>query len=228
MLKYNSKETKVWFTSDTHYWHKNIVKAISVWKDPEDNCRDFQTTQEMSSHIVDQINKYVGQDDVLIHLGDWSFGGINNIWNFRNRINCKNIHLVYGNHDKHIIENRTLPNCWYDIDDNIVGIADDFGIQVCAQELFNSTQDYLEVQIDKTLICNLHYPMEEWNDRFKMSYHLFGHVHGRIPHGNGRCDMGMDNAYKIFGEYRPFEYPDIVRILGKPNRAKDNKVVKNV
>ena len=83
MLKFNSKERNIWFTSDTHYWHKNITYGVSVWPDKENNCRKFNTTQEMSSHIVDQINKYVGQDDVLFHLGDWSFGGIQNIWNFR-------------------------------------------------------------------------------------------------------------------------------------------------
>ena len=37
----------------------------------------------MSQHIVEQINKYVQQDDILIHLGDWSFSGIEIIWNFK-------------------------------------------------------------------------------------------------------------------------------------------------
>ena len=216
MLKFNSKETKVWFTSDTHYWHKNITYGVSVWPNKETNCRKFDTTQKMSSHIVDQINKYVGQDDVLFHLGDWSFGGIQNIWNFRNRIVCKNIHLVYGNHDQYIIKNRILPNAWYGEFDNYPSFSTDeenTGCQANAQDLFISTQDYLEVQIDGKVICLLHYPMQEWNDRHKKSYHLFGHVHGRIPHGNSKLDVGMDYAYKIFKEYKPFSWREIKMIL---------------
>lgn len=226
MLKLNSKEQKIWFTSDTHYWHKNMTYGVSVWQNKEENCRMFDTTKEMSDHIVDQINKYVGEDDILFHLGDWSFGGINNIWNFRKRIKCKNIHLIWGNHDHHITKNKELPNCWigcvpdlfYDTDEDYMGRRAD------AQELFKSTQVYLEVDIDKTLVCMMHYPIQEWNDRFKRSYHLFGHVHGRIPHGNSRCDVGMDYAFKVFGEYRPFSWDDIIKLLGHPHRPKDNKV----
>lgn len=210
----------------THYWHKNITYGVSVWKDKENNCRRFDTTQEMSSHIVDQINKYVGQDDILIHLGDWSFGGINNIWNFRNRIICKNIHLILGNHDKSILNDRTLPNCFYTNSGYFSTIElenlskNEAYCSVGAQEIFTSVQNYLEIQIDNTLICNLHYPMQEWNDRFKRSYHLFGHVHGRIPHGNGRLDVGMDYAFKVLGEYKPFSWKDITKLLGHPNNTR--------
>ena len=34
------------------------------------------------------------EDDFLIHLGDWSFGGFDSIKEFRSRINCKNITSV--------------------------------------------------------------------------------------------------------------------------------------
>ncbi len=44
----------------------------------------------------------VKPNDIIYHLGDWSFGGHENIKIFRNRIKCKNIHLILGNHDHHI------------------------------------------------------------------------------------------------------------------------------
>jgi len=236
MLKLNSKEQNIWWTSDTHYWHKNITLGVSVWKDKEKNCRDFKTTQEMSHHIIDQINKYVGQNDILFHLGDWSFGGISNIWNFRSRIICKNIHLIYGNHDNHIINDRILPNCHYLYDGDTYGeiitnidpqsILPETSYYVGAQDLFKSTQQYLEISIDKILVVLMHYPIQEWNDRFKRSYHLFGHVHGRIPHSNGRLDVGMDNAFKVLGEYKPFSWRDIKQLLGRPNNVEDNKIRK--
>jgi calcineurin-like phosphoesterase family protein len=92
----------IWFTSDTHYNHKNICKGVTEWSDADISCRDFQTIEEMNDAIVNSINKYVMENDILYHLGDWSFGGINSIWEFRKQIKCKNIHLILGNHDEHI------------------------------------------------------------------------------------------------------------------------------
>ena len=117
------------------------------------DCRRFDTTQEMSQHIVEQINKYVGQDDILIHLGDWSFGGIENIWNFRKQLNVKTIYLCAGNHDNSIKKNYTAYQC---VDENIKYVS--------AQSLFEVVDDYLEIMIEKNLFCCMHFPIEEWND----------------------------------------------------------------
>jgi len=73
---------------------------------PESQTRNFETLDKMNSAIVNNINELVGQDDVLIHLGDWSFGGFEQIEEFYNRLICKNIHLVLGNHDHHIDRDR--------------------------------------------------------------------------------------------------------------------------
>ncbi len=86
MLKID-KDRKVWITSDTHYSHTNICRGVTNWRMsdgsiPITQTRDFDTIEKMNSRIVDNINEVVGQDDVLIHLGDWSFGG------FENTSNC--------------------------------------------------------------------------------------------------------------------------------------------
>ena len=92
---------RIWFTSDTHYKHSNICRGTSNW--PADSkTRDFDTLDKMNDMIVNNINHLVGEDDILFHLGDWSFGGFENIQEFRNRLICKNIHLILGNHDHHI------------------------------------------------------------------------------------------------------------------------------
>jgi calcineurin-like phosphoesterase family protein len=203
MLKLNTRKHDIWFTSDTHYWHKNLTYGESRWENKETNCRRFDTTREMSLHVVSQINKYVKKDDILFHLGDWSFGGKNNIWNFRKQLNCKTIHLILGNHDSNIKKNRILEL----IEDGQV-VAN-----IEAQKLFASVQDYLEVSIDGIVYYLFHRPIEEWDDRTIKSYHLFGHVHGQFPHGNGRIDVGMDYAYKLFNEYRPFNSKELIKFL---------------
>ena len=241
-MKLDSKEQAIWFTSDTHYWHKNITYGVSVWGNKETACRRFNTTEEMSRHIVKKINEVVAENDILFHLGDWSFGGINNIWNFRKQLRCKNVHLIYGNHDHHIINYKILPNCIlskqsfeimseglehkdYIIDGSYEDIKSydvPFQYEVDSKMLFSSTQQYLEVQIDGVNVILFHYPIESWNDRHKASYHLFGHVHGNIPHGGGRIDVGMDYAYKVLKEYRPFSWNEIKKLLGQPKKYDNN------
>ena len=66
----------------------------SDYQVPEEQTRDFPTIERMNESILDGINWNVGQDDVLICLGDWSFGGFEFIKQFRDRIVCKNVHLV--------------------------------------------------------------------------------------------------------------------------------------
>lgn len=228
-MKIDSRKQDIWFTSDTHYWHKNMTYGESVWSDRERSCRKFDTTQEMSQHIVQQINKYVVEDSILFHLGDWSFGGINNIWNFRKQLRCKNIHLILGNHDHHISRDKLLENCRWSSSNKSEHIIIDSSIlyngldnRVSAQELFSTTQKYLEVIIDGTLVMMLHFPIEDFHmTEWKKVIHLFGHVHGKIPHGQiresgFRMDVGMDYAYKLFNEYRPFSWEEIIKLLGQP------------
>jgi len=114
------KGQRLYFTSDTHYNHSNICSATTTWVGAENLTRKFNTLNHMNDALVNNINEVVGENDVLVHLGDWSFGGFEKISEFRNRIICKKIHLTYGNHDHHIRNNKE------DI-----------------QEIFSTTQDYL-------------------------------------------------------------------------------------
>lgn len=204
---------KIWFTSDIHYWHKNITYGESIWDDKDVNCRRFDSTRDMSLHMVEQINKYVGENDILFDLGDWSFDGIQNIYNLRKQLKVKTIHHINGNHDHHIVNNKELPNChnvfsggWCDYFDSNISKAN-------AHDLFESVNDYLEINIGKKLLILSHYPFQSWKDIGKGSIHLHGHTHGKINHLKNRLDVGLDSAYKLFGEYKPFSYKEILEIL---------------
>lgn len=227
ILKISSNK-QVWITSDTHHGHKNICLATSEWDDKELKCRAFNSIEEMNEMIVSNINKYVKEDDILIHLGDWSFGGIENIWNFRKQIKCKNIYLVLGNHDHHIRNNNILPNVKraepYSsvLMDGVPGCYtgdDEYPDYVEARSLFVEVEHYLEIQIDKTLFCCMHFPIEEWNDRgnnkIGESYMLHGHQHGDNRYLKNRLDVGIDNAYKLVGELRPLNIQEVVQIIKK-------------
>lgn len=44
----------IWFISDTHYSHKNIVKGESSWSDLS-GCRDFPTLTAHDDWLVNTI-----------------------------------------------------------------------------------------------------------------------------------------------------------------------------
>lgn len=198
------------FIADTHFGHANIAsKNISKW---EDGYRDYNSLEEMNQDMVKWINKTVGPDDELYHLGDWSFGGIENIWNFRKQIQCKNIHLILGNHDEHIEKNSILPNVT--INELVtIGITNFHSLQVRARDLFSSVQHYKEVMIGKTPFILFHYGMRVWHGSHKGWVHLYGHSHDTLPSLGKSMDVGVDSAIRIFGVPMPFSSEYILKVM---------------
>jgi len=187
----------IWITSDTHFFHKNICRGTTDWRTPSgeipiENTRDFSTIEEMNNTIVNNINSCVGQDDILIHAGDWSFSGIENIYKFHERLICKNIHLVLGNHDHWIKKNKN------DI-----------------RSLFLSVNTRIEFYINKTLIVIDHYPLLTWEELSHGSIMLHGHTHllNDKKFGKGRImDIGIDSNL----DFRPYNIKDeIIPIMNK-------------
>lgn len=194
--------SNIYITSDTHFGHANIAgPTISKWGE---GYRNYKSVSDMNEDIIKNINKTVGYDDVLYHLGDWSFGGIENIWNFRKRINCKEIHLILGNHDHHIEDDKL--------------VLTDKGLQP-AQELFTSVQYYKEVKINGKMFVFSHYSHRIWHGSHKGWYHVYGHSHDSLDRntpGYGKSmDGGIDSAIRILGSPRPFAVSEITQILDK-------------
>jgi calcineurin-like phosphoesterase family protein len=199
----NGKLPEVWIFSDPHYNHKNICRGTTNWRTldgeiPIEQTRDFTTLEKMNEAILKGINENVGQDDILICLGDWSFGGFESIEEFRNRIICRNIHLVLGNHDHHIERNRE------DI-----------------QRLFTSVSHYETLIIYKKTFRLFHYPIQSWNGMNEGDIHLHGHVHlpQNIKFGQGKkMDVGIDGH----PEFRPYNVMrEIVPIMDKRDVMSD-------
>lgn len=161
----------IYISSDFHFSHTNICgPALSSW---DKGYRNFDSLESMNDTIINNLNEKVGDDDVLYFLGDFAFGDKTAIPSLRNRINCKTIHLIYGNHDEMI---RKTPEY---------------------QALFTSVGDYLEVRYKKTLFCMMHYPLGSWNQIGKGAINLFGHCHGNYSPRGRQMDVGVDpNGFK--------------------------------
>lgn len=202
-MKIKLNRGRIFFTSDTHYGHTNICRGVSNWRDENGNVpihqtRDFETLEQMNDKIVESINSTVGEDDTLFHLGDWSFGGFDNVEEFRNRINCKNIHLILGNHDHHIERNKN------DI-----------------QRLFSSVHQYLRLQVSimpgtklyagEMDLVLMHYPIASWHNMNDGVIHLHGHVHlppdKKLSQGKA-MDVGVDG-----NNLMPYSLGQIMKIM---------------
>lgn len=81
----------IWFTSDLHFNHQNILKY-------EPNSRPFETIDEMNEVLIKNWNDRVKPEDTVFVLGDLSMGRWEDAGTCIKRLNGK-IVLVRGNHD---------------------------------------------------------------------------------------------------------------------------------
>lgn len=191
----------IWFTSDTHFGHKNICRGETRWatidkdtgmKIPSQNTRDFETLEEMNNVLVENINKNVKENDILWHLGDWSFGEGNTIV-FRKLLNVKTIHLILGNHDHIIAKYPEL------------------------QKLFSSVSlgygwPKSPMIKDHKFVLS-HFPMLVWDQHIHGSIHLHGHSHGSLQDKNYYERRVMDVGIDCHSEFRPYHIDEILAIM---------------
>ena len=178
--------TNIYFTSDTHYGHSNIAgPTISKWKS---GYRNFSSLHDMNEAIVDAMNE-ARENDVIYHLGDWSFGGKDNIEKLRKQVRCKNIYLTLGNHDHHI--------------------GREF------KHLFGWVKPIWEGKILDQYFVLHHYSQRIWNISHRGSIMLYGHSHGTLPDDKGlrSIDVGFDT--ELFGhkKHTMYHFDEVMHIM---------------
>ena len=88
-MNYRLDGRNVFFTSDTHFYHTNIIEFCK---------RPFMDIEDMNETLIANWNKAVGTDDIVFHLGDFCLG-VSGKWNrLLDKLNGK-IYLILGNHD---------------------------------------------------------------------------------------------------------------------------------
>lgn len=200
--------SRVFFTSDLHLGHANIIKyakrpflndvEIGLLKTDPKFRPSRESVARMDSVLIDNINKTVGEKDVLWFLGDFCFTPKGRYYemarSYRDRIACQDIRFILGNHDT--CEIKDLFQYWERLEDRLVISGFKFHLSHYAQVVWNKSHR-------GAISCHghSHSSLEPWLDE-----HMPGHR---------SIDVGIDNAVKVLGEYRPFSFEEIITIMNK-------------
>lgn len=203
-----------WFTADPHLGHGNIIKycrrdlflsarEIQTLDSGEDFRVHPETVNVMDERLIIEINKVVHPDDTLRIVGDFCFGGKHDklaqvksrAQHYREQIDCKHVHLVFGNHDKKL--------------------------RKCALgSMFTTACDKDVIWVQKERIVLDHEAHAIWDCRHHGAWHLYGHSHAmaepwldKIMPGRFSMDVGVDWVFKLFGSYRPISFDEIRDIM---------------
>ena len=84
---------KIFFTSDTHFNHANVIKYCG---------RPFGSAEEMNREMIERWNAVVGPEDTVYHLGDFVLGKFVEAPMFLRQLNGARKILIRGNHDRGI------------------------------------------------------------------------------------------------------------------------------
>ena len=177
---------KVWFSSDLHLNHQAVI----------DYGREFDSVSYMNDSILNEINKLVRENDLLVLCGDTMLVEKDYI-HFLNSLICDNVIILFGNHCNRGKMYSALVEC-----DKLIYIG-----------------DYLELNVEGQIICCSHFPMFNWNYQDDGAFHLHGHLHAdesavvKEIHKYKSMDCGIDNYYKLFGEYSLFSFEKVCELL---------------
>lgn len=197
----------LFFTSDLHLNHENAIEYTN---------RPFSCLDEMNQELIRKINERVGSSDTLWILGDFAYkASLDEIRGFRQQIKCRNVNLVYGNHDKK---------------------ADGAGI-------FQSVQDYKVLKSEYGPLVLFHYPILDWYAKHYGSIHLHGHIHSTDTYNEnnlakmsddqfayGHTSKQAEMGYRIYdvgvdaNNYQPVSIEEIAKLMNLPKISTKNAI----
>lgn len=117
--------------------------------------RPFATIEEMNQAIIDKWNEKVKEEDHIYIIGDFAYRTAVDPSYYLKQLKGKK-HLIRGNHDKVTLESKSA----YKYLESIEGI------------------EHIKDGSRNVILC--HFPIAEWNAMKRGSYHIHGHIHGRM------------------------------------------------
>ena len=137
----------IYFISDMHFSHSNVIRFSN---------RPFNNAEEMNEALIQNWNSVVQDNDTVYHLGDFAFDNENNILHFMSRLRG-NINFIQGNHDQTLIKL--------------------FMSNIIKGNRLKYLHQYTKLRHENNRFILFHYPIENWDGKYRDSIHIHGHSH---------------------------------------------------
>jgi calcineurin-like phosphoesterase family protein len=183
----------IYFTSDHHFGHANIIKYCD---------RPFDNVDHMDSEMIRRWNEVVQPNNTVYHLGDFTLEDKTFAQKYFAQLNgIINTLSNPWHHDK-----RWLPFGGYPVYRSKSGFGN---VKVLG------CMDVREYRINKSenpLIVLCHYPLAEWDRKHYGAWHLHGHSHGKFIPGSGvaMLDVGVDSH-----DFYPISLEQVTELISK-------------
>ena len=178
--------SKTWFTSDLHFFHRNIVEYTNRGKETNKSDHD--------KWLINLWNETVNPEDTVYHLGDFAFHkSYEDLAGILAAVNAKQIIMLKGNHDEKSVLNRLVTDQW-----------------------ITEWHMYREIKIGDTKTVLHHFPISSWHQQGRGSYHLHGHCHGNLKEMFSQgliLDAGLDQYYNMYGKHGFFSEEQVIEIM---------------
>lgn len=167
----------IFFTADLHLGHASIIRHCS---------RPFASVDEMDAAIIGKINDRVAAGDILWVLGDFAFRG-RDPSHYRKQINCRDVRLLLGNHDKRVKSMKAG---------------------------FRHVGDVAEISVGRQRIWLSHYAHRSWPASHRGAWHLYGHSHGKLDEDDrSRKLNALDVGVDLDGRFAPWSMDELSVVL---------------
>lgn len=194
---------EVFFTSDLHFGHHNILKY---------SYRPFEDVDEMNEAIITNWNNTVGHDDIVVVLGDVFMGKRAETMPLGARLNGRKF-LVPGNHDnchpmfdsadKESKHNKFLKACKAFEDVGFTITFPEFDTELPGGPSVTICHFPFDGDHDEN---NIRYP--EWRPQDRGQWLVHGHVHEMWKVNGRQINVGMD-----VWDYTPVHVDQLLELM---------------
>ena len=147
---------KLFVTSDTHFGHNKEF----LYKN-----RGYSSPEEMNEDMINIINSTVGEDGILLHLGDFCLNTTSEqYYDILSRLKIKEIWMLWGNH------NNPIQKSYGGTREQITAFNKGIFIRYL--------NHYFTFRKGKKVFVCFHFPISVWDSVNYGSMHLCGHSHG--------------------------------------------------
>ena len=178
---------KIFFISDPHFYHNNIIKYTN---------RPFNNIDDMNKTIVSNWNNKVPKDGIVFLLGDVALTSKPlDLFGLLSSLNGT-IHLIIGNHERDALKKEYIRQRWTTISDILEITVNDN-----AQDIIMCHYPML------TWNCS-------HRGSWQLFGHVHGNLNknGEMNHNPNQLDVGVD-----LHNFTPLSYNEIKTIINKQN-----------